>query len=104
MSHETSTSETIVALYLALQLRDSCESCNGSGVNWVGTGETGYAGLQEVNAEPCECAETAWYVLEKYKQKFDNGIILYCAQRSIVPTDENTQPKALMNELFRNVR
>lgn len=101
MNQETSTSETIVALYLALQLRDSCESCNGSGVNWVAVGDG-----TEVDAEPCQCSEIAWHVLKHYEDKFTVNSIIYLAERGIVPDDKNTLtlPDLLMNELFKNVR
>jgi hypothetical protein len=101
MSQQTSTSETIVALYLALKLRDSCESCNGSGMNWVGIGNG-----TEVDAEPCQCSEIAWYVLGHYEDKFITNSIIYLAERGIVPDGKNTLtlPDLLMNELFKNVR
>lgn len=100
MSQQTSTSETIVALYLALKERGSCETCGGSGTNWVGIGNG-----TEVDAEPCECAEIAWYVLEKYKEKFENNAIIYMAEHHIAPSYVKSETNnALMAELFSDVR
>lgn len=90
--------EATAALYCALQERNHCEVCNGSGVNWVRTGDDGC-----VDAELCECAMIAKQALERYQPQYEAAIRRYFAEREITPSEAMMGHENLVMRLFGDV-
>lgn len=88
--------ETTVALYCALQERNNCVECNGSGVSWVRTDGS-------VSAEPCECKMIAEHALRHYQVQYKLAIERYFAERDIRPSMAMVGHENLMMRLFGDV-
>ena len=67
--------EAIVALYNALQTRNVCPFCSGSGVHWTLINE------DEAEYEPCECMDIAFQVLEQYEPQYRAAIDRFLRER-----------------------
>ncbi len=63
------TSQVVILLYDALEMREDCKDCGGSGTQW-------HEHQGEVEPEPCECIINAACVLEHCKQSYTNAQIL----------------------------
>lgn len=90
--------EATVALYCALQERNNCIMCNGSGISWVETDDGG-----GVSAELCECKIIAEHTLRHYRTQYELAVERYFAERDIRPTQAMVGHENLMMRLFGDV-
>lgn len=88
--------EATIALYCALQERNHCKDCNGSGINWVQIDDG------HVDAELCDCAVIAKHALEHYRSQYEIATKRYFAERDIA-LSTTVEHENLILHLFGDV-
>ncbi len=63
MTQRPTVLETIIGLFEALELRETCEDCEGRGLQY-------FEHQGGVTPEPCECAEAANEALVRYRYRY----------------------------------
>lgn len=67
MTQKTTVIETIIGLYQALETRERCKICRGTGVIF-------YDHQGEAEPEPCDCSEAAHEALLRYKARYESMV------------------------------